>query len=195
MSATRPRPAGSLRALVGRAGFNETETGRVALIVTELATNILKHAKRGEILMRLLDRGDTLGVEFLSLDHGPGIANLTQCFRDGYSTAGSPGTGLGAIGRLADEFDMHTVQGKGTAVLARYGPKTPNRKSLTRSNAVLSLSRSSAKKCVATAGKYEALADKSVCLVADGLGHGLHAATAARGGRCYLQGASNQGPR
>ena len=59
MSAIRPRPAGSLRALVGRAGFNETETGTVALIVTELATNILKHAKRGEILMRLLDRGDT----------------------------------------------------------------------------------------------------------------------------------------
>src|ERR1700752_518254 len=87
--------------LVGRAGFNESETGTVALIGTELATNILKHAKRGEILMRLLDRGDIIGVEFLSLDQGPGIANLTQCFRDGYSTAGSPGTGLGVIGGVA----------------------------------------------------------------------------------------------
>src|SRR4030095_311315 len=83
--------------LVVRAGFNETETGTVALVVTELATNLLKHAKRGEILVRLIERGAMTGIELLSLDHGPGIANLTQCFRDGYSTAGSPGTGLGAI--------------------------------------------------------------------------------------------------
>ena len=132
MSATRPRPAGSLRGWSAAPASTKPRPATVALIVTELATNILKHAKRGEILMRLLDRGDTLGVEFLSLDQGPGIANLTQCFRDGYSTAGSPGTGLGAIARLADEFDMHTIPGKGTAVLARLWPKNAKRGNLSR---------------------------------------------------------------
>ena len=173
--------------LVGRAGFNETETGRVALIVRELATNILKHAKRGEILMRLLDRGAMTGIELLSLDHGPGIANLTQCFRDGYSTAGSPGTGLGAIGRLADEFDMHTVPGKGTAVLARLWPKNAKPEiSREIECGIVSIPKFGEDVC-GDGWEYEALADKSVCLVADGLGHGLHAATAARAATAILK--------
>ena len=123
----------------------------------------------------------------MSLDQGPGIANLTQCFRDGYSTAGSPGTGLGAIGRLADEFDMHTVQGKGTAVLARLWPKNAKPEiSREIECGIVSIAKLGEEVC-GDGWEYEALADKSVCLVADGLGHGLHAATAARAAVAILK--------
>jgi anti-sigma regulatory factor (Ser/Thr protein kinase) len=107
-----PIPGGLQLAGRYELGFDETDVGNVAIIVTELATNMLKHATQGEILMRPIARGTALGMEFVALDRGPGIASLTQCFRDGYSTAGSPGTGLGSIARLAGDFDIYSTPGK-----------------------------------------------------------------------------------
>jgi anti-sigma regulatory factor (Ser/Thr protein kinase) len=166
--------------LVGKCGFDEAETGNVAIIVTELATNLLKHAKRGEILMRPIARNAALGVEFIALDRGPGIANLTHCFRDGYSTAGSSGTGLGSVARLASAFDIHSVPGKGTAVLAQVWPR---RNKIEKSDGIecgiVSLPKPGEEVC-GDGWKCEPLADKTLCLVADGLGHGSNAAVAAR---------------
>ena len=58
-------------------------------------------------------------VELISLDRGPGIADLAACLTDGYSTGGTPGTGLGAVRRLADEFDIFSTAPGGTVILAR----------------------------------------------------------------------------
>ena len=102
-----------------RLGLSETESGALALVVTEAATNLLKHAQAGQILLRALAESDGPGVEVLALDTGPGMAHVGQCLQDGYSTAGSPGTGLGAITRLATLWDLYSVPGHGTAVLAR----------------------------------------------------------------------------
>src|SRR5258706_4359009 len=105
--------------------FSEAETSNVPIVTTELATTLVKHAKRGQIILGALRQGETLGLEVLSVDQGPGIANIAQCMRDGYSSVGSLGNGLGAIARLAYEFDIYSLPGKGTAVLGRlWGGKT-----------------------------------------------------------------------
>jgi anti-sigma regulatory factor (Ser/Thr protein kinase) len=167
--------------LVVEAGFDETDTGNVAIIVTELATNLIKHAREGEILMRPIASGAGLGAEIIALDRGPGIANLNQCFRDGYSTAGSPGTGLGAIARLAADFDIYSTPGKGTAVFAQVWPRNSKvEKADGMEFGIVSLPKSGEEVC-GDGWSCEALADKSLCLVADGLGHGAQAAAAARG--------------
>ena len=167
--------------LVGNFGFDATDTGNLAIIVTELATNLLKHAGEGEILLRPVVRGAAAGAELIALDRGPGIANLTQCFRDGYSTAGSCGNGLSAIARLAGDFDIHSVPGKGTAVLVRVWPRSHKiEKTRSIEVGVVSLPKAGEEVC-GDGWKCELLADKSLCLVTDGLGHGFNAAVAAQG--------------
>jgi len=102
--------------LVESRGFDETQTGKVGLCVTEAATNIVKHARTGKVLLRVLERGDVLGLEIIALDRGPGIPNLQASLRDGVSTAGSPGTGMGAMTRLANNFEAYAPSGGGTAI-------------------------------------------------------------------------------
>jgi anti-sigma regulatory factor (Ser/Thr protein kinase) len=178
--ASHPAEARRTAAQLARdARFDETDAGNVAIIVTELATNLIKHATQGEILIRPVVRGAVVGLEFIALDRGPGIANLTHCFRDGYSSAGSAGTGLGAIARLAGEFDIHSVPGKGTAVLARVWPRgSMSGKAAGLEFGIVSLPKPGEDIC-GDGWKYQLLADSSVCLVADGLGHGTNAAAAA----------------
>ena len=105
-------------ALAGKLGFSETDAGKAAIVATEAATNLAKHAVQGEVIVRLLEAPDRNGIEILALDKGPGMVNVAQSLRDGYSTAGSPGTGMGAMSRLARSFDLHSAPEKGTAVLA-----------------------------------------------------------------------------
>src|SRR6185436_1518023 len=87
--------------LAWRLHFDETTAGRLALVVTELATNLVKHGGGGEVMLRQVDVAPAGFVEVVALDRGPGMANVTRCLEDGYSTAGSPGTGLGAVQRLS----------------------------------------------------------------------------------------------
>src|SRR5262245_54569396 len=79
-------------AAIGRAaGLGEEDLGRVSIVATELATNQLKHASRGEILVGLYEDETGSGIELVGIDRGPGIGNLAESFRDGHSTAGSAG--------------------------------------------------------------------------------------------------------
>src|SRR5436305_2476683 len=110
----RRRAAGIAAAL----RLDETTAGRLALVVTECANNLWKHGGGGEILLNPLGT-DASGVDVLALDRGPGMGDVARCFQDGYSTAGSAGTGLGAIRRLSSECDVFTADGQGTALLAR----------------------------------------------------------------------------
>src|SRR5690349_19022077 len=94
--------------LTAKLGLNETEAGKVAIIVTELATNLLKHGKGGELVLNV-PGAEPAGLEILALDKGTGIANLRECMRDGHSTAGTPGGGLGAVERLSSALDIYTA--------------------------------------------------------------------------------------
>jgi anti-sigma regulatory factor (Ser/Thr protein kinase) len=102
--------------LAFRLGFDETQAGRVAIVVTEAATNILKHGRDGDIVIRPLHQDGRDGVEILAIDHGAGIGNINASLVDGVSTAGSSGTGLGAMRRLSAEFDIYSQPGKGTVI-------------------------------------------------------------------------------
>jgi anti-sigma regulatory factor (Ser/Thr protein kinase) len=99
--------------LASRLNFNETDSGRLALAATELAQNIFAHAGTGEVFLRGIG-SDT--VELLAIDKGPGMANVNECMRDGYSTAGTQGMGLGMLMRTANNFDLYTRVGQGTII-------------------------------------------------------------------------------
>jgi anti-sigma regulatory factor (Ser/Thr protein kinase) len=102
-------------------GFDEADTGRVALVVTELATNLIKHATRGDIHIARVPGKGAYGVEVIAIDRGPGF-NLADCLPDGFSTGGTRGEGLGAVRRQAQVMDIHADE-RGAVVLARMYPK------------------------------------------------------------------------
>jgi anti-sigma regulatory factor (Ser/Thr protein kinase) len=106
-------------------GFNETRAGQLALIITEAATNILKHAGEGEIHVGPAQTSAGVGVDVLAIDKGPGIPDLDASLIDGVSTTGTSGTGLGALSRLADEFDAYTQLGQGSAFFMRIWRDVP----------------------------------------------------------------------
>lgn len=105
-------------ALAERMGFDSEETGRVSLVATEAATNLVKHAQGGEIVLSSIPAQEIRSVDILSLDRGPGIPDLDRAVRDGYSTSGGLGGGLAAIRRLASRFDLYTAA-SGTILFAR----------------------------------------------------------------------------
>lgn len=98
--------------------FSEEDAGRAAIVATELATNLVRHAGGGQIVLRAQrDR-----LEILAWDHGPGIPDVQRSLADGFSTAGGAGTGLGAISRIADTFELSSVAPKGTVIFAAIEP-------------------------------------------------------------------------
>ena len=114
----------------GALGISEVEAGEVALVATELATNLVRHAGGGELLVRPLTRGGDAGLEIVALDRGPGMADVGEALRDGYSTAGTKGAGLGAVRRLSDRFEVVLDTGRGhrgrrPARLRRWGWSRP----------------------------------------------------------------------
>jgi anti-sigma regulatory factor (Ser/Thr protein kinase) len=157
-------------------GLDETETGKVALVVTEMATNLVRHAGGGELLVG--PAGDD-GVAVLSLDRGPGMANLAACLRDGFSTSGTAGTGLGAISRLATRFDIHSVPGAGTALIAAVVPSRRPPVSETFEIGGISVAAPEEALC-GDAWAAAPVADGIKVMVVDGLGHGPLAHDAAQ---------------
>jgi anti-sigma regulatory factor (Ser/Thr protein kinase) len=110
-------------ALAERLGFAETRRGELAIVLTEAANNLLRHAGGGELIVRPIDRDSAVGLEVLSIDRGPGMPNVGHAMRDGFSTGGTSGTGLGAIRRLSSEFDVFSVtRGQAAAAAARSAP-------------------------------------------------------------------------
>src|SRR5687768_12542782 len=107
--------------LARRLQFSESDAGRVGVVVTEAATNILQHARHGEVLLRPYAFHTPPVLEVLALDRGPGMENVAEAMRDGFSTGGSRGVGLGAIARLSTTFEAFSSPGLGTALLARLG--------------------------------------------------------------------------
>lgn len=164
--------------LCARLGFDETDAGEVAIVVSEAATNVLKHAGHGEILLRPLRCGAALGIEILALDRGPGIASMAASMADGTSTAGSYGVGMGAMQRLACEFDIWSAPGKGTVVMMalwQRGAVRPERALHCGAVCLPMRGEDVAGDSWALAGD----ATSATAIVADGLGHGPLAAEAS----------------
>ena len=175
------QPAAARRAAVALAqdaDLDEQTVGRLALVVTELATNLVKHARGGELLMRRFGAEGQEGIEVLSLDKGPGIPNVAQSLGDGYSTAGSPGTGLGAVLRRADAFDLYSQPEKGTAVVARVFSQRRTGSPHAQSIGVVRQAKSGEAVC-GDSWIVRWFAAGWVCALAYGLGRGVIAPDAA----------------
>lgn len=163
-------------ALAGVFGFGEHDRERVAIAVSEAASNLVKHAVEGMMLIRPHPQ-TAAAVEVLALDKGPGIADLSRALHDGYSTAGTLGIGLGGITRMASTHDVYSVPGRGTVVSMCFtaGDRPPP------VSRVSGLSRPIGEESVCgDAFACFDTAEAAVAMVCDGLGHGELAADASR---------------
>lgn len=102
--------------LADAAGIGPIQAGKLAIAITEAGTNILKHAADGWLIISAARYNGCNGVEVLALDRGEGIADIGQSLRDGVSTSGTAGTGLGAMRRLSNTFDLYSAPSLGAAV-------------------------------------------------------------------------------
>jgi anti-sigma regulatory factor (Ser/Thr protein kinase) len=159
------------------AGFDETDSGRVALVATELATNVLKHATSGAVHVAVVPGNGARGVEVVAVDRGPGF-NLAECLADGFSTGGTRGEGLGAVSRQADVMDMY-ADARGSVVMARIYPKGSDRVDLLFGATQQTME---GEPVCGDAWAMAVSGGKHAFLVVDGLGHGLSAHDAARAG-------------
>jgi anti-sigma regulatory factor (Ser/Thr protein kinase) len=158
-------------------GFSEEDRTRAALVATELANNLLRHAAgKRVLLLQRSDRGDASGVEMIAIDKGPGISDMTEAFRDGYSTAGSAGEGLGAVMRLSNVFDIHSAPGRGTVAISRIYAK--NSSPRTEDVAALAVPKTGESDC-GDACAWTIRDGAGLFMIADGLGHGPIAAEAS----------------
>lgn len=153
-------------ALAMTAGLDESRSNDAALIASELASNVLKHAKHGGILFGCVKEGEAKGISIVAWDRGAGM-NLDACMRDGMSTSGTAGNGLGAIARLATRWDAHT---RGGVVFSAYVlPKGAPKPKL--DVAGVAVPYPGLHVC-GDAWSHREHGDQSTLLVCDGLGHG-----------------------
>ena len=104
------------RGLAAVAGFSSGEQTVIAAAISEIARNILMYAKKGEIILSLVQNGDRQGVSVVAIDQGPGITDIERAMQYGYSTSHGVGAGLPGAKRLMDDFDLQSTPGQGTTV-------------------------------------------------------------------------------
>lgn len=159
-------------------GMDERTRGTLAIVVTEAATNLARHAKRGVILLRDTSALGVTGVEVLAVDCGPGMHDLERHFTDGFSTGGTSGAGLGAMRRQADLLDVYSVPGQGTVVLARVFASDGRMAAHLIDIGVVCLPIDGETVC-GDGWCVRQDEERATVLLVDGLGHGPNAAQAA----------------
>jgi serine/threonine-protein kinase RsbT len=107
------------RELAARIGFTGSDLTIIATAISEIARNIVVYAQRGEVSLGVEERGSKRGIVVIARDAGPGIPDIEQAMRDGYSTANSLGLGLPGAKRLMDEFQIESKVGEGTTITMR----------------------------------------------------------------------------
>jgi anti-sigma regulatory factor (Ser/Thr protein kinase) len=183
-------------AVARECGLDDTRRGIVGIVATEAATNLARHARAGALFAQRSANAGPSGVEMLAVDAGPGMHDLDRAFADGFSTGGTPGTGLGAIRRQADELDVYTAPGQGTIVLARVFAQPDRgavRDALVDVGAV----------CLPIDGETVCgdgwavmqTTERAVILLVDGLGHGMSAAEAADAAIAAFRPIADRSPR
>ncbi len=104
------------RAMATELGFSSGDATLIATAISELARNIVSYARKGEIALKRVQGSSRLGMLVVASDNGPGIPDIPQALRDGFSTSGSLGLGLPGVRRLMDEFEITSQPGRGTTV-------------------------------------------------------------------------------
>ena len=107
------------RVLASELGFSSGDATLIATAISELARNIVSYARRGEITLKGIHGSSQIGILVIASDEGPGIADIRQALRDGFSTSGSLGLGLPGVRRLMDDFEISSQPGRGTMVAVK----------------------------------------------------------------------------
>lgn len=154
-------------------GFSSDDAGRASLVAVEMATNILKHGQGGAILLETVTGPSALRI--VAIDRGPGVDNFDKARADGYSTAGSAGTGLGAIIRQSDHVDVYSRPGEGLCLTASL---TRGRKAFTPHPWAGLITAKPGHRHSGDAWAVRRTGDDFWLLLCDGLGHGEAAARA-----------------
>ncbi|MDP9798809.1 anti-sigma regulatory factor (Ser/Thr protein kinase) [Catenuloplanes nepalensis] len=157
-------------------GLAEGPAADLSIVVAEMTSNLLKHAVEGSMLLRPVRTAETAGVEVIASDSGPGMADLPRFMRDGHTTSGTLGIGLGAIARRSSWCDMHSVPGKGTTLAVQVWPGAAPEPAWAAgtSRPITGEQISGDGYAIRVAG------DRHQVLVSDGLGHGPLAAAASQ---------------
>ena len=186
IAVSEPSQVGEARRAASRLAtdhdLDETAVGRVAIIVTELGNNLWRHAAKGRLLVGCRRTAEGCQLEVIAIDSGPGM-DIARCLRDGYSSGGTPGTGLGAVQRLSTDFSAFSMPGRGSVILSRTWVPSAAAPGAPRARARFA----HAGICLAAPGEvvsgdaWDIRIDdgKATVIVADGLGHGPVAAEAA----------------
>jgi anti-sigma regulatory factor (Ser/Thr protein kinase) len=180
------RQASSLAASLG---FGEVRLGELSIIVTEAARNIALHATEGQIILSPWALNGRVGIDVYALDRGPGIHDIARAREDGFSTAGTAGQGLGAMSRLASEMQIYTGRDTGTALFVRVfrdaeegtrdtPPSDIESETDQFDMGAISIPVAGETVC-GDAWSSDHTTNRSIYIVADGLGHGPFAAEAA----------------
>jgi anti-sigma regulatory factor (Ser/Thr protein kinase) len=164
----------SANSVAARLGLNETQAGELAIVTTEASRNVLVHGGGGQVIVAGFSNQVGPVARILALDKGAGIGNVAEAMSDGYSTAGTMGTGMGAMKRLATRFEVFTGT-RGTAVLIELGDSGPISKV---QFAGIALPYPGERLC-GDAWLCSQTPERTIAVIADGLGHGIGAAEAA----------------
>jgi len=172
--------------LADRLRFPAARADQLALAVTEAASNLHKHASAGSLWLGVNRDGEPPGIDLVTIDAGPGLPDVAAALRDGHSTAGTLGIGLGAIQRLADSVDLYSLPGHGTALTARFRPPGSRFPDPPRWAGLIRPITGETECGDAYAAAYTG--DTITAILCDGLGHGpLAAAAAAEGASAFLE--------
>jgi anti-sigma regulatory factor (Ser/Thr protein kinase) len=170
------RARGAAMALGRRLGFSESRIGEIGIAATELATNLSRHAQKGTLMLRVQREFDDAAIELVAVDSGPGFLDFDALARDGASTAGTLGIGLGAIKRLASWFDAYSLPQHGTVIIASF-----LRKGAPTRDLLFGMTRAMRNESVCgDAWSVRGTGELRTILLCDGLGHGELAAMASR---------------
>jgi serine/threonine-protein kinase RsbT len=111
----------AVRARAVAAGFSLVDQTKIVTAASEIGRNTVDYGGGGTLRIEVLRNGQRRGVRLTFTDKGPGIRDLTQAMKDGYTTGGGLGLGLSGAKRLSNEFDIQSAPGEGTVVtLARW---------------------------------------------------------------------------
>lgn len=172
-----------------RLGFDETRAGELALVATEASRNVLVHGGGGQVILAGAAETEGKTARILAIDQGPGIANIAEAMSDGFSTAGTMGGGLGAMKRMATTLEIFTGRG-GTILLAELSdPVRTDRLPM----AGFTVPYPGEKLC-GDAWQAHSTPERTVVMLADGLGHGFGAAEAAQEAIAVFQKRFDNGP-
>ncbi|GHH40793.1 ATP-binding SpoIIE family protein phosphatase [Lentzea cavernae] len=166
-------------ALAEKLGFEAARTAEIGLAVTEIGTNLHKHAKQGVVLIRSVRGEHDAAVEVVAIDRGPGIADMALAWQDGQSTTGTLGVGLGAIARLSTSCSMTSRPGLGTSLVARFAPRIDWAPEWGEESAAGVTRPISGEDVCGDAYAFCRTADRVALMMCDGSGHGPLAASAS----------------